>query len=201
IAQARVGDTVVIPPGKYREQVRLREGIAVRAQQPGAVTITPPGLGPAVIADKIASGSIEGVWVLGGGIRISDSTIAVSNVYVTGAAIGIEIRGHSEPIVTASQILNNQGPGISIVSGASPKLERNLIAANGKSGVEVDGASHPVLRDNAIVNNAAEPIRIGGPNYDPADYIENFFGGVPAKQAIHVDQVSDLPVLPARGTH
>ncbi|HZL56481.1 MAG TPA: protein phosphatase 2C domain-containing protein, partial [Bryobacteraceae bacterium] len=137
IAQARVGDTVVIPPGKYREQVRLREGIAVRAQQPGAVTITPPGPGPAVVADKIVSGSIEGVWVLGGGIRISDSTIAVSNVYVTGAAIGIEIRGHSEPIVTASQILNNQGTGISIVSGASPKLERNLIAANGKSGVEV----------------------------------------------------------------
>ena len=64
ISRAHPGDTVVIPEGKYREQIHLREGVTVRVQRAGTVTVSSPGAGPAVIANRIESGSIEGVRVL-----------------------------------------------------------------------------------------------------------------------------------------
>jgi serine/threonine protein phosphatase PrpC len=196
--QARSGDTVEIPQGRYRERIELRQGVTLRAQVPGAVTITSPDGGPALVAKKIASGGVEGVWIQGdleaplsAGIEITDSSPFVSNVKVTGATTGIDVRGSSTPAITSSQITNNLGAGILIAPPASPRIESNLIAANGngkpgpaKPGVEVLGHAHPVLKDNGIVDNGAEPIWIHGKAYPSADFEENFFGGMPAKKAI-----------------
>jgi serine/threonine protein phosphatase PrpC len=183
IAQARPGDTVIIPVGKYREQIHLREGVIVKVQQPGTVTITAPGTAPAIVADKLVSGAIDGVWVIDdpqtpstAGIEISDSVIDVTNVYVRGAVVGIDVRGRSEPLIADSRITNNVGAGVVVADVSRPRLERNLIAANG-AGVEVAAAARPVLKDNAIVDNGGEPIRIHGHDYQPAAYEENFFGG------------------------
>jgi parallel beta-helix repeat protein len=190
IAQAHPGDTVLIPVGKYREQIHLREGVIVRVQQPGTVTITAPGTGPAVVADKLVSGAIDGIWVIDdpqtpsvAGIEIDDATIDVTNVYVRGATVGIDIRGRSEPLIADSRITNNSGPGILIADVSRPKLERNLIAANG-AGVEVAAAARPVLKDNAIVDNSAEAVRLHGHDFQPPAYVENFFGGLSPKEAI-----------------
>ncbi len=69
----------------------------------------------------------------------------------------------------------------------------NLIAANGngtpgdaRPGVEVLDKAHPLLKDNGIVDNGAEPIWIHGRAYQPADFEENFFGGLAAKKAIRL---------------
>ena len=35
LSQAHSGDTVVIPQGRYRERVELREGVVLRTQLPG----------------------------------------------------------------------------------------------------------------------------------------------------------------------
>jgi len=74
-----------------------------------------------------------------------------------------------------------------------------LIAANGvgspgalKPGVEVGASARPVLKDNAIVDNAADAIWVHGREFQPADYVENFFGGLPAKRAI---LLTDEPVV------
>ena len=52
--------------------------------------------------------------------------------------------------------------------------------------MEVREEARPVLKDNGIVDNAAEPIWIHGRAYQPADFEENFFGGLPAKEAIRL---------------
>jgi parallel beta-helix repeat protein len=201
LSQAHSGDTVVIPQGKYRERVQLREGVTLRAQQPATVTITSPDGGAAVVARKIETGSIEGVWIQGdpqepasAGVEIADASPTISNVQITGALTGIDIHGASAPLIASSQIKNNLGAGIEIGAGAKPKIENNTIAANGngkpgvpKPGVEVRDPARPVLKDNAIVNNAAaEPIWIHGHAFQPADYDENFFGAVSAKQAVRL---------------
>ncbi len=189
--QAHSGDTVVIPQGRYRERVELREGVTLRTQLPGTVTLISPDGGPALIARKMDSGGVEGVWIQGdleaplaAGIEVVDASPFVSHVKITGANIGIEVQGNSAPVITASQITNNLGAGILVSAGASPRIESNLIAANGngqpdgpKPGVEVLDRGHPVLKDNAIVNNGAEPVWIHGRGYQPADFEENFFGG------------------------
>jgi serine/threonine protein phosphatase PrpC len=196
--QAHAGDTVVIPQGRYRERVELREGVTLRPQMPGTVTLISPDGGPAVIARKIEAGTIEGVWIQGDldaplaiGIQIVDASPTISNVRITGANTGIEVRGSSGPLIASSQIANNLGAGILIAQGAKPRIENNLIAANGngkpgpaKPGVEVHDPAAPVLKDNGIVDNASEPVLIYGHFYQPADFEENFFGGLSVKAAI-----------------
>jgi hypothetical protein len=204
---AHPGDTVVIPPGRYRERVQLREGVALRAQQPDAVTLTSLDGGPAVVARKIESGSIEGVWVQGdpqspgsSGIEIVDASPTISNDRVTGFVTGILIRGKAEPVVTSSQIENNLGAGILVEAGAKPKIGWNLIAANGDGkpgvahpGVEVADSARPVLKNNGIVNNASEPVWIHGRAYQPADFEENFFGALTPRDALRLVDVPREP--------
>ena len=200
LAQAHSGDTVVIPQGRYRERIDMREGVTIRAQQPGAVTLISPDGGAAVVAHRIEAGGIQGVWIQGDlaaplatGIEIVDASPTVTNVKVTGAGTGISVRGSSSPLITASQITSNLGAGIDIADGAHPRIEGNLIAANGngkpgdaKPGVESEEGARPVLKDNGIVDNAAEPIWIHGRAFQPADFEENFFGGLPAREAIRL---------------
>jgi serine/threonine protein phosphatase PrpC len=200
LSQAHPGDTVVIPRGKYTERIQLREGVVLRAQQPAAVTLTSPDGGPAVIARKIETGSIEGVWIQGdlqapasAGIQVVDASPTISNVRITGVLTGIEVRGASAPHIASSQIENNLGDGIDVEANAKPNIENNLIAANGngkpgiaKPGVEVGESARPVLKDNGIVNNAAEPIWIHGHGYQPADFEENFFGELSTRRAVRL---------------
>jgi PPM family protein phosphatase len=205
IAKAHAGDTVVIPEGGYREHIELRQNVTVRAEKPGTVAVTSPDRRAAVRAKGMYAGGIEGVWIQGDtdaplstGIEIDNASPTISNVKITGAGTGIEIRGASTPVITASQITNNLGTGILILSGASPHLEGNLIAANGgaaagggntgsvKPGIEILAKAKPVLKNNAIVDNAAQAIWIhGSAELFPA-LEENFFGGLEPNEAIYV---------------
>lgn len=210
--QAHSGDTVIIPPGHYRERIQLREGVVLRTQAPGAAILTSPDKGPAVVARKMDSGGIEGIWILGDleaplatGIEVIDGNPFLSHVKVTGAIVGIDVRGNAAPAITASQITNNLGPGILVSGGASPRIEGDLIAANGnglpegaKPGVEVIEHGHPLLKDNAIVNNGAEAVWVHGKGYQPADYEENYFGGVAAKKAIKLISTESAVERPGR---
>ena len=193
LAKAHAGDTVVLLPGTYREPLELREGIAVRAQQPGTAIL----LGP-VTAKNLLTGSLEGVAILAdskspraAGVQLTNASVTLSNVSVMGAITGIAIDGNSEAVIRASRISNNSGTGIDIAGSAKPRLEGNLIAANGnakptslKPGVEVREQAKPVLKDNAIVNNGAEAVWVTGGHYNLRDFEENYFGPVAAKKAI-----------------
>jgi len=198
--QAHSGDTVVIPQGRYRERIELREGVTLRAQTPGSVTLTSPDGGAAVVSNKIDAGGLEGIWIQGDsdahlstGIDIDNSSPFISNVKVTGAHFGILIHGASAPAVASSIITNSSGPGIVVMDQAAPRLESNIIAANGAGnpdeampGVEVMEKAHPVLKNNFIGNNAAEPVWVHAPAYLPADYEENYFGPLDVKDAIRI---------------
>jgi serine/threonine protein phosphatase PrpC len=209
LEQAHAGDTVLIPEGRYRERIELRQGVTLRAESPGTVTITSPDGAAALKASKIDTGSVDGVWIQGDleaplsvGIEVIDSSPTISNVKITGAATGIEVRGASKPTITSSQITNNLGAGIRVLKPAAPRIEGNLIAANGnakpgtaKPGVEVLDGGHPVIKNNGIVDNGAEPIWVHDKSIRSADLEENFFGGVPAGKAIRLVQE---PVVEAK---
>jgi serine/threonine protein phosphatase PrpC len=200
LSQTHPGDTVLIPQGKYRERILLREGVSLRAQQPGTVTLISPDGGAPVVAQKIESGSLDEVWIQGdlqapasAGIRIVDASPVISNVRITNMQTGVAISGASEPRISSSQIENNLGPGITIGPNAKGHIEDNLIAANGngkpgdaKPGAEVGERARPIFKNNAIVNNAAEPVWLHGHDSQLADFVENFFGETPPKRAIRL---------------
>ena len=117
----------------------------------------------------------------------------ISNVKITGATTASKSRGFSTPLITSSQITNNLGAGILMLTAGlatdreqSDCGERKRQTRCAKPGVEVQGQARPVLKDNGIVDNAAEPIWIHGQAYPAADFEENFFGGLPAKKAIRL---------------
>lgn len=212
LSQAHSGDTVVIPDGKYRERVELRQGVTVRAQTPGSVTLTSPDGGPAVTASKIDSGGLIGVWIQGDsdaalstGIDIGDSSPFISNVKITGGHFGITVHGVSAPIISSSQVTNNNGGGIVVLDQATPRIEGNIIAANGtagkpgeeRPGVDVAEKAHPVLKNNFIGDNGAEPIWIHARAYQSADFDENYFGNLPVTEAIRLIS-NDSPPPKAR---
>lgn len=193
IAKAHSGDTVLIGPGTYREDIRLAEGVTVRVQQFGKSIL----LG-SVTAQGLHSGSLEGLIIHGDrnaplafGIRLDDASVTIANVRVSGAVTGIVISGHSDAVVASSQITNNLGAGIEVTGVAKPRLEGNLIAANGngspqtpRPGVDVRQQAKPVLKDNAIVDNGGEPVWVEAQDYDARDFEENFYGGLAGKKAV-----------------
>jgi len=205
LAEAHSGDTVLIPAGKYRERIDMRAGVAIRAQQSDSVTLTSPDGGPAVVARGIEGGSIEGIWIQASleqpanpAVLIDSASPTLNDLRITGAATGVEIRGKAAPTITDGRITNNLGPAIDVGAEARPVITGNLIAANGggtpaslRPGIEVRDRANPVLKDNGIVDNAAEPVWIHSRTYTPADYHENFFGGIPPGKAI---RLLELPV-------
>ncbi len=215
LSQAHSGDTVLIPQGKYKERVQLREGVTLRAQQPNSVTLISPDGGPAVTARNLQTGSVEGIWIqsdlnapASAGIELIDSSPTISYVRVTGAQTGIVLKGASAPLLSSSQIANNLGTGIEVGANSKPRIENNQIAANGngkpgepKPGIEVQDTGHPVLKDNSISDNGADPVWVHGHAWQPADFQENFFGGLSAKKAVRlVDEPAPVTTKPALTT-
>ncbi len=202
MAKAHSGDTVIIPPGTFREDLHLAEGVAVRVQQFGKSVL----LGT-VTAKGLHSGSLEGLIVQGDrnhppayGVKLDESSVTIANIRVSGAVTGIVVSGHSDAVVAASQITNNFGAGVEVTGDAKPRLEGNLIAANGngspdqpRPGIAVTQRARPVLKDNAIVNNAAEPVWVDAPGYDAQDFEENFFGGLTGRKAIRTSGAEVKP--------
>jgi parallel beta-helix repeat protein len=168
--QARPGDTVLVAPGSYFEQLQLREGVAVVSEAPGQAVLD--GQGVAVTADGVRGARIEGFRIIAGqrqpltvGIQVTDSDVQVVDVEITGAQTsGIEILGNSSGTFRANNVSGNPGTGVVIRDYAKPRLVHNTIANNGRGagsprpGVEVSGSAQPVLQANIFSNNAAEAI-------------------------------------------
>lgn len=200
LLQAHSGDTVLIPAGRYRERLEMKAGVTIRALQAGTVTLTSPDGGPAIVARGISNGSVEGVWIQGSlespvnpAVLVDSGSPALTQVRITGAGTGIEIRGDAAPSIRDSRITNNLGPGIDVGATSRPVISGNLIAANGAGapgsllpGVEVRDQGQPVLKDNGIIDNAAEAVWIHSRTYHAPSYEENFFGGLSPKKAIRL---------------
>jgi hypothetical protein len=164
LLQARPGDTVEVGSGEYGEQVALKTGVEVRSSPPGAVTLraSPLNAGPAVTALNVRDARLTGFRILAdaqaplsAGILLTDSSVAVEEVEIAGAGVGIEIRGAASPELRANSIHDCAGPGV-LVSGLSqPWISHNAIRRNKVGLVARDGA-RPVLVDNVFEKNGVE---------------------------------------------
>ena len=95
-----------VPGGEYREQVRLKDGVTLRARVPREPKLraAPLSSGPAVIAEGVRGARFSGFRILADpemplstGILLRDSVVEIDDVEVKGAGVGIEIRGSRQP--------------------------------------------------------------------------------------------------------
>jgi hypothetical protein len=193
LEQARPGDTVMVEPGQYAEQIRLKEGVVLESQNLHQAAIRlPQTINDAqvtVIANGIRNGRFSGFKIVGdekspmiAGLQLSDADVEVTDLDVSGAAeAGIRVSGRSAARITACFIHDNFGSGVVVEDVATPRLKSNQILRNGKRsragkpGIEIRQQSHPVLIENLIAGNSAEAIWTSGESSED-DFKQNLFG-------------------------
>ncbi len=165
MAEARPGDTVEVPQGEYREQVRLKDGVTLRARvsREPILRAAPLSGGPAVIAEGVKGARISGFRILADrdaplstGILLRDSVVEIDDVEVKGAGVGIEIRGSASPSVRASAIRDSLAEGILILGSSTPWLSHNAIQNNKGAGVAARDGARPSLLGNVVEHNVLE---------------------------------------------
>jgi serine/threonine protein phosphatase PrpC len=181
LSAARSGDTIELLGGEYREQVRLKDGVMIRSRVPREAILRagPVGSGPAVVADDVQNARITGLRIaaekdmpLSAGILLVNSPVDVEDVEISGAGVGIEIRGAASPVLRANAIHDCIGEGILISGTASPRLSHNSLQRNAKAGVAAHDGARPVLVGNVFEKN---PVDLG-PDADMSAVREmNFF--------------------------
>jgi parallel beta-helix repeat protein len=158
---ANSGDTVLVAPGTYSENVDFQGKNITVASLSGAsvTTIKGTGVGPVVIFDdnSAASGVLQGFTITGGACAF------IKNQYLGG---GIYVGVGETPTITGNTITNNRGcdgAGISIY-GAGPVIQNNVIThnqqygysgGNGGGGIQILGGAVPAqVIGNTITDNA-----------------------------------------------
>jgi hypothetical protein len=168
---------VSVAPGVYHEQVRLQEGVTLRASTPREVVLAPGGASDgaavvAVVGEGIGAGRLAGFTLRGTdaapmdvGIRLRDATVAIEDVEVSGARVaGISLEGGGAPSLRASWIHDNAGAGVLARGRSAVRLAYNRISDNGRGarpapGVEIEHGARVELVGNVFVGNGAAGVR------------------------------------------
>jgi PPM family protein phosphatase len=142
IERAIPGSQVMVEPGEYREQLRLRDGVRVVSRVPRGATLRLPAGAPeaeaAVVATSLTAGNFAGFRIvgdaatpLGTGLLVFDAVLSIVDVEVTGATkAAVEIGGSGTSLV-GGDLHDNPGAGIVIRAGATPRVANTTFVRNG----------------------------------------------------------------------
>ena len=140
---AAPGMELLVEPGEYREQIRLKTGVRLISRVPRGAKLRLPGgaseSDAAVVAFEVSDVYFAGFRIegdattpLGAGIVVRNSSVTVSDVDITGARnAAIEYVGTSGGSLLASDLHDNPGAAIVVRAGASPRIAHNTFARNG----------------------------------------------------------------------
>jgi len=160
LIKAQPGDTLLLPPGTFRELVELKTGVDLIAQKPHQTILE-----GSLVANNVSHVRVEGLQIRAGtvGIDVRNSDIQISRCEVAGGhTAGVRFSGGSSGSLIASTIRDNPGAGIAIEDAAAPAIEHNTVAANGTEA----GAPHPGL----LIHTSGKPLVAG--NYFSANGAE-----------------------------
>lgn len=162
IAHASDGDTVLVAPGRYVENIDfLGKGIVVVSERGPAVTTIDGGLSGSTV--RFSSG--EGPDSVLEGFTVTNGSGTASGPYTYGGGVYCYF---SSPSVRSNIIAGNQvnfsGGGVYCLFADSLVLAENTIrenAAQDGGGIFVSSSSHPLIERNIVRGNFAE-LRGGG---------------------------------------
>ena len=160
--RALPGDTVVLAPGIFHENVRLKSDVDLIARQAHETTLEGD-----VIANGVTRSRIEGLLIRAAelGVSVNDSNVTISRCEISGArAAGVEFKGSSLGVLSASSIHDNAGPGVAVGGNAAPEIENNLIVGNGTQpgnlhpGLDLTSTAKSRVTGNVFLSNGAEAV-------------------------------------------
>jgi hypothetical protein len=165
LADANPGDTVEVLAGEYREQVALKTGVTIRSRVPReAIVRGLPGSDvPAVVAEGVTNARLSGFRIVSGpestlstGMFLNNSAAEVDDVDISGAGVGIEIRGNANPMLRANNIHDCKSDAIVIVGPSKPWISHNSIQRNKGASIAAREGAAPTVADNLIEGNAGD---------------------------------------------
>ncbi|MFQ5570219.1 MAG: protein phosphatase 2C domain-containing protein [Rhodothermales bacterium] len=181
--RARPGDTVLIPPGLYRETIQLRDSVTLQSAEPGTARLVPPdssgpGLLAAIEAEGVAGAAVIGFAIgpdttsqetaqdsFAVGILARNAAIRIDNVTITGTLrAGVDLEAGataSQVVLENSEIARNAGIGV-IVRGLHERIRitGNEIYANGDAGIVLVPSLLLDLQGNRIEDHGTTDIEI-----------------------------------------
>lgn len=158
---AAAGDTVLVGPGTYHEQIALRSGVTLRASAGMSATLLTADTGPIVAAHDVTSATLDGFTLDGAGmlppavgISVTNSSLLIVNSVIRnlhGAdgtathragedAIGIQLRGSLRVGLYHSVIRFVEG-GIGYLQGAyleGPGGHAIGVSATGSGSIDLE---------------------------------------------------------------
>jgi PPM family protein phosphatase len=197
IAAADAGVEILVEPGEYREQLRLKTGVRVTSRVPRGASLRLPGgaseTDAAVVAFEVSDVHFSGFRIegdaatpLGTGIVIRNSTIVVSDVEISGARnAGVEYAGSEGGSLVAADIHDNPGAAIVVRAGTSPRVAHNAFARNAGSErasgtVLVEASARPAIVANTF--NGVTADSVVGPGINRAVILrDNWFVNAPVE--------------------
>lgn len=153
--KTRVGDTILLDKGTYRERVLLAPGVTLMSRTPFAAVVDGTGKGVVITMGK--NSTIEGLVVRNGTIGVfsnSPGNKIVSCRIIKNWQTGIIAVRHL-PKIEDNVIAFNRGSGFQgwDVRSTSATINHNTISYNGNHGIAVGGSSEFIVENNVVAYN------------------------------------------------
>jgi serine/threonine protein phosphatase PrpC len=214
--RATAGGQIIVEPGEYREQIRLKDGVRLVSRVPRAAVIRMPvdtsEAAAAVVAADLSSGDFSGFRIvgdaatpLGTGLLVQRSTLSISDVEIVGAmAAAVEFGSGAEASFVGGDVHDNVGPGVVIRSGASPRISHSGFLRNGMSEhvatpVVIEPGAQGRLDQNVFGGVGPEAFQAFPPDARQAVARDNWFPGA-RPPAAHPPAARPPAAAPGRGS-
>jgi len=155
IKASKPGDTIVVAPGEYKEDITIEDGIELRGAGTDATTLF------SAIVVKNADGAVIDGFKIDGqgaddahfGIWCESSTLIISNNTITGYHHGIGSQS-SKMTIENNSILKNLSVGIEIVAAFTTLIKGNTVADTVDTGIRIALSQDRVsMMDNIVARN------------------------------------------------
>ncbi len=155
IKASKPGDTIVVAPGEYKEDITIEDGIELRGAGADATTLF------SAIVVKNADGVVIDGFKIDGqgaddahfGIWCESVTLVISNNTITGYHHGIGSQS-SRMTIENNSIFKNSSVGIEIVAAFTTLIKGNIIADTVDTGIRIAlSQDHVSMLDNTITRN------------------------------------------------
>ncbi len=166
IDHAAPGDTVVVGPGIYTEDITLRSEVNVVGAGPGQTILQGTGTGDVVTANGVTNAEFSGFTVrdsgtgtLDSGVRVIASSIVIKGNEITNNTMGIRTKD-SNSIICGNRIHSNGNASngrtdYGIYCEGNDLITNNLVIQNHESGVlSLGTGKSPRVINNTIADNA-----------------------------------------------
>jgi len=204
INNAVSGDTVMVFPGTYFENIRLKSGVTLRSKEGAEVTFINGSNGTAPVVTMAADSTLNGFTILGrkvpgGKPEVTDtghdaegkgavscinlSGTITNNIIRNNQTSGISISGEqASPMVSGNKVFLNKGAGIGCNKKSSPTITENDVHENDMAGIGIQNGSAPLVVDNKCYKNKMSGIGIRHKTSSPIirsnKCYQNLFSGI-----------------------